>query len=110
MVYFFATLLFILVYMGAIRAGFNAIGINIAFYQCLLFTVVLIVSRMFNIVPANIGISEVICGSISKAVDISFGSGIIISGIIRIINYAIYGLVTLATYISSLIKSEKATH
>ena len=89
------TLLFVFVYMAAVKVGFRAIHIDLQFSQNLLFTGVLILSRMFNVVPANIGISELLCGSISNAINISFGSGIIISGIIRVVNYAIYGAVTL---------------
>ncbi|MCB9721746.1 MAG: flippase-like domain-containing protein [Candidatus Omnitrophica bacterium] len=89
---------FILVYLSAVRIGFAALGVPVSFYQNVLFTVVLILTRMFNIVPANIGVSELVCGTISEAINISFGSGILVAGIVRIVNYLIYGGVTLGVY------------
>jgi len=105
--YFLTTFLFIFVYMAAVHIGFRSVDIPLTFYQNLLYTMVLILTRMFNVVPANIGISELICGSISQAVQVSFGSGIIISGMVRIINYTIYGLVTLVSFVVSLISPER---
>lgn len=105
--YLLMTFLFLVFYITTIKLAFDAINISLSFRQNLLFTVVLIMSRMFNIVPANIGVSELICGSISKAIDISFGNGIIIAGIVRVLNYGIYGTVTLIFYLGGLLKRDK---
>jgi len=105
--YIFCTFLFVFVYMLAIKVCTSAIGLNLMLFQNLLFTLVLILSRMFNIVPANLGISEILCGLISSTVNISFGNGVIISGIVRVINYILYGIVTLITYSSPSLRSHK---
>lgn len=102
------TVAFILVYLAAVRIGFTALGVPVSFYQNVLFTVVLILTRMFNIVPANIGVSEVVCGTISEAIDISFGSGILVAGMVRIVNYLIYGGVTLGVYAWPLLTGKSA--
>lgn len=70
-----------------VAAGFKALDLTLSHGQIFLFTVTLLVSRSVNIVPGNLGISEWLCGYLSLAMGGELGRGIMISGILRLIDY-----------------------
>ena len=74
---------------------FYAIRNPLNLFQTLLFTIVLFLSRSVNLTPGNIGLTELICGYFSQYLGATVGSGIIVSGIIRIVEYIMLGLGTL---------------
>ncbi|MDO8580973.1 MAG: lysylphosphatidylglycerol synthase transmembrane domain-containing protein [Candidatus Omnitrophota bacterium] len=83
------------VYLMMVHLGFLAIAHPFPFHQTILYTIVLTTSRYFNVVPGNIGITEYLCGYLTESLGGSLSSGIIVSGLVRIIDYllaAILGL------------------
>ena len=74
---------------------FGAIDVQLNFVQILFFSTILLLSRSINIVPGNLGVAEIICGQVTYALGINIGSGMIISGLFRVLNYIILGILTL---------------
>ena len=54
-----------------------------------LFAMVVILSRTFNVIPNNLGLTEIICGYLSAAWGWNLSQGIIISGLLRVIDYLV---------------------
>jgi len=86
------TFVSLIVYTIAVDISFKAIDINLNLAQALIFTVVLLLSRTLNLVPGNIGLAEVVCGYLAESLGMSLGSGVVISGIFRILNYLTLGI------------------
>ena len=72
-----------------VAAGFKALNLTLSHGQIFLFTVTLLVSRIVNIVPGNLGISEWLCGYVSLALGGELGRGIMMSGILRLVDYCL---------------------
>ena len=72
---------------GWIYICFDAIGTKANLTFVAIFTTMIIFSRAFNIVPGNIGLRELLCGYLGQAFGWGISPGIIVSGIIRIVEY-----------------------
>lgn len=70
-----------------IHYAFKAIHINLNFGESTLFSAVSLLSALINITPANLGVTELVYGSLNKFLGNSLGEGVIASGILRVINY-----------------------
>jgi hypothetical protein len=92
------TLITFCLYAIAIGISFQAIQTPLSISHSIIFTTVLLLSRSFNVVPGNLGISELICGYTSDFLSVSTGSGILVSGIIRILEYGFLLMLTLVFY------------
>ena len=66
---------------------FLTMGVQLSLDKAALYNCILIINKCFNIMPGNIGLTEYICGSLSNILGGKLGDGIIVSGIIRIIEY-----------------------
>jgi hypothetical protein len=94
----------ILVYL-AVLAGtavcLTAFGEDISMFNAALLTSVLMLSRAINIVPGNLGVSELLAG-ISAGVLMDHAMyGVMISAIFRIMDFAVIGIAFLALTIRS---------
>lgn len=98
LIYTILTLLIFVFLNIAVYICFDAVQIRLSVVEVLLFTVVLFMSRLINLTPGNIGLTELICGFFSPYLGITVGSGIIVSGVIRIVEYIILGVGTLLFY------------
>ncbi len=72
-----------------VHHSFAAIGVPVGVHSSALFTATIVVSRTFNVVPSNLGVTEVICGALSEALQGKIGYGIIISGIARVVDFVL---------------------
>jgi len=72
---------------GWIYICFDAIGTKVNLTFVAIFTTTIIFSRAFNIVPGNIGLRELLCGYLGQAFGWGISPGIIVSGLIRIVEY-----------------------
>ncbi len=68
---------------------FKAIETPVALSTLSLFTVALLLSRIVNIIPGNLGLTELICGYLSESLGGSLGAGILVSVLLRVIAYFI---------------------
>lgn len=93
--YIALTLITLMLFNLSVYVCFYAIKNPLDLLQTLLFTIALLLSRSVNVTPGNIGLAELICGYFSQYLGATVGSGIIVSGIIRIVEYIMLGLGTL---------------
>jgi len=75
-----------------IYVGFIQTKIWLGLEEISLFTVILTISKYLNIVPGNIGLIEYACGYLSQSLGGRLSNGIIVSGVLRIIEYLFVGL------------------
>jgi len=93
--YFILLTVFFLSLTFVMNICFSALGYNLGFTRCFLFALIFIISRTINITPGNFGLAEILCGYFSGFMGASIGSGIIVSGIIRVVNFIMLSLFTL---------------
>lgn len=89
------TIVMFILFIAAIYISFYSIDIRLNLIQTTLFTLILLLTRLINLTPGNIGLTEVVCGYFSQYLGATMGSGVIVSGIIRIIEYLFLGILTL---------------
>ena len=94
-IYFVLTCIVFMTFSRMTQASFDAISRPVSFSNAVLFTAILFITRSVNIVPGNIGISEIICGYFAEILGNTVGEGIIVSSIIRIINYVFLAILSL---------------
>jgi len=66
---------------------FHSMSSELSFTNVFLFTNIFLLSRLVNIVPGNIGVTELICGYTSDWLGGTLGSGLIVAGVFRVLNY-----------------------
>ena len=74
--------------------GFHAINHPLNLESLVIFAAIMTTSRIFNIVPGNLGITESLCGLFSHLLGNTVVLGIIVSGLIRIVDYIVVGIMT----------------
>ena len=72
-------------FLGVNYLTFRAIGQPIDLAAVCLFTTAFVFTRYLNIVPGNLGVSELVGGLVSELMGVGFGNGLIVSGIVRIV-------------------------
>ena len=83
-------------FIGVNYFSFRALGQEVDVAAACLFTTALVFTRYVNIVPGNLGLSELIGGLVSEMLGIGFGSGLLVVGIVRMTEVLIillFGLV-----------------
>jgi hypothetical protein len=76
------------------NAGFRSIQHPIGLQSLVILSAVMTTSRIVNIVPGNLGITESLCGLFAHLLEGTVALGIIVSGLIRIVDYIVTGLLT----------------
>lgn len=76
-------------FIGANYFSFRAIGQPAGIAAVCIYTTALVFTRYINVVPGNLGVSELVAGLVSEQIGIGFGNGVIVSGIIRIVEVLI---------------------
>ncbi len=74
---------------------FHAIGYPIGIAETCFFTTAFVFTRYINIVPGNLGLSELVGGLISEHLGIGFGNGLVVTGIVRIVELLMILLLSL---------------
>ena len=82
----FSFLQFVL-YIVIVKISFQSINVPVSLEQVSIFTIILMTSKYYNIVPNNLGITELLCGHLSQAFNGKILSGLIVSSLIRIVDY-----------------------
>ncbi len=72
-------------FVGVNYFSFQAIDQPIDVAIVCIFTTAFVFTRYINVVPGNIGVSELVGGLISEQMGVGFGNGLVVSGIVRII-------------------------
>ncbi len=72
-------------FAGVNYLAFYAIGYPIGIAETCFFTTAFVFTRYVNIVPGNIGLSELVGGLVAEQLGIGFGNGLLVSGIVRMI-------------------------
>lgn len=90
------TILVYLTYFVGMGVCLAAFGEEMSFFNVALLTSIFVLSRTINIVPGNMGVSELICGVSSDVLMNKVIYGVMISVIFRAVDYAIVGSVFLA--------------
>ncbi|MCA9409061.1 MAG: flippase-like domain-containing protein [Candidatus Omnitrophica bacterium] len=86
----------------------RALALNLEIQELIVMAVAFQLSAVFKIIPGNFGVKEMIGGFLTESFGLSFGSGIIISGISRFVIYLTVGLLGLI-FSRISIKSEEKT-
>jgi uncharacterized membrane protein YbhN (UPF0104 family) len=93
-------------FVGVNYFTFRAIGQPIGLAAVCLFTTAFVFTRYVNVVPGNLGISELVAGIVSEQMGVGFGNGLLVSGIVRIVEVvmilligALYGKVLAYNYL-----------
>jgi uncharacterized membrane protein YbhN (UPF0104 family) len=68
---------------------FRSLEIRTSAAEVVLFVTTILISRAINIVPGNIGITEIVCGHLNRLLGGTIGNGILVSGVLRTISYLI---------------------
>lgn len=84
-----------LFFVGVNYFCFQAIGEPVGIVAVCLFTTAFVFTRYINIVPGNLGVSELVGGLVSEQLGIGFGNGVLVSGVIRIIEVMMIVLIGL---------------
>jgi uncharacterized membrane protein YbhN (UPF0104 family) len=95
-------------FVGVNYACFQAIGQPLEVPVVCVFTTAFVFTRYINVVPGNLGVSELVGGLISEQLGVGFGNGLIVTGIVRIVEIVIillaamiYGKFAIFDYLSS---------
>jgi uncharacterized membrane protein YbhN (UPF0104 family) len=72
-------------FVGVNYFTFRAIGQPIGLAAVCLFTTAFVFTRYINVVPGNLGVSELVAGLVSEQMGVGFGNGLLVSGIVRIV-------------------------
>lgn len=65
------------------------VGIHLTLLQSSLFIIITLFSGLVSITPANLGITEFVYGFLTQYIGSTLGKGIIVAGVMRIINYVV---------------------
>lgn len=84
---FFINVIWFGFYVFWVQTSFEALGLQKNIVYLSVFTVVLLLSRTFNIVPGNIGLQEILCGYLGQIFGMSLTEGVVVSGLVRAIEY-----------------------
>lgn len=95
-------------FVGVNYVCFQAIGEPLDLPVVCIFTTAFVFTRYINVVPGNLGVSELVGGLISEQLGVGFGNGLIVTGIVRIVEVLmillaalIYGKVAIFDYFSN---------
>lgn len=80
-------------FVGVNFFTFRAIGQPVDIASVCLFTTAFVFTRYINVVPGNLGVSELVAGLVSEQIGIGFGNGLLVSGIVRIVEVVMILLV-----------------
>ncbi len=80
-------ILFFICYLTIVELCFSALGMDMRIDKAVVYTTVLMLSRTFNVIPGNLGLTELVCGQLSKLLEGKLSYGILVSGLIRITDY-----------------------
>jgi len=72
-------------FAGVNYFSFHAIGQPIGIAAICFFTTAFVFTRYVNVVPGNLGLSELVGGLVSEYLGIGFGNGLVVSGVVRIV-------------------------
>jgi len=76
-------------FVGVNYFCFRAIGQSVGIAAVCLYTTAFVLTRYINIVPGNLGVSELVGGLVSEQMGIGFGNGVLVVGIIRFVEIMI---------------------
>jgi len=65
--------------------SFRALGQEVDITGVCFFTTAFVFTRYINIVPGNIGLSELVGGLVSEQLGTGFGGGLLVAGIVRMV-------------------------
>ena len=82
-------------FVGVNYFTFRAIGQPIEIAAVCLFTTAFVFTRYINVVPGNLGVSELAAGLVSEQMGVGFGNGLLVSGIVRIVEVVMILLIGL---------------
>jgi len=95
-------------FVGVNYVSFHSIGIPLELPVVCLYTTAFVFSRYINVVPGNLGVSELIGGLISEQMGVGFGNGLLVAGIVRVVEVMmillaglIYGKFAIFEYFSN---------
>lgn len=86
----------LLFFAAAVYVGFEALQASVSIAETLLFSAVFVLTRYVNIVPGNIGLSELVGGLAAEMLGTGFGSGLLVAGVIRIVEILLIGTLGVA--------------
>lgn len=66
---------------------FQSMGIGVGAAEAVLFYSLLQLSTYVNFTPGNIGVQEIVLGLLAEAMEIGMGAGMLVSGLLRAVNY-----------------------
>jgi len=72
-------------FIGVNYVSFTAIGVPLDLPVVCLYTTALVFTRYINVVPGNLGVSELVGGLVSEQMGVGFGNGLVVAGIVRIV-------------------------
>ena len=81
-------------HLASMYVCFHALGLPVNFPTLVVFTVTVLILRSFNIIPGNLGLTELVCGFLSQWMGGSFGDWAMVSGVSRVILYITIGLLS----------------
>ncbi len=90
--------------LGATAVCLAAFGRDVSMFDAALLTSVLVLSRAVNIVPGNLGVSELLTGVSAGVLMDEAMYGVMISAIFRVIDFAVVGSAFLAFGLERVIK------
>ena len=82
-------------FVGVNYFTFRAIGQPIEIAAVCIFTTAFVFTRYINVVPGNLGVSELVGGLVSEQMGVGFGNGLLVSGIVRLVELIMILLVGL---------------
>lgn len=75
--------------IGMVYFTFRAIGQDIDVVTASVFTTAFVFTRYINVVPGNLGVSELVGGLLSEQMGVGFSNGLIVTGILRVVEILI---------------------
>lgn len=82
-------------FVGVNYFSFRAIGQTVEISAVCLYTTAFVFTRYINVVPGNLGVSELVGGLVSEQLGTGFGNGLIVAGIVRVVEFIMILLVGL---------------
>jgi len=74
---------------------FRAIGQPVEIAVACIFSTAFVFTRYINVVPGNLGVSELVGGLVAEHMGVGFGNGLLVSGIVRVVEIIVILLVGL---------------
>ena len=87
--FFILSALTYVLYLVCMHVGFQAMNIQLDLSGVALFTVIILLGNLVNIIPGNLGIMELMCGYLVQSMGEAMGSGIVLAGLLRILVYLV---------------------